>query len=231
MSPEIEVRSQYTFTTDNKTLACLLTRNVKVEDNPHMVNVVALVIEKLNNSQLNLVKIIVGTIDPNDQTRGGAGEKYPNRVFHLGDENPQDPDLQRTNKLQNKQFRENMRYLNIEFSECPVIQVFNLENVAGTPGIIRAFYTALVCANIDVINFYFGEPAIVSKDINCGCQDGTQQYKSGGISRFFQVDKLDKALRVLRNLDLTLDVEEQLCINADNVDYVCKRCPSINKHY
>lgn len=216
MSPEIEVRSQYTFTTDNKTLACLLTRNVKTENNPHSVNVVALVISKVNNSVLNSVKIIVGTIDPNDPTKGGAGDS-------------QDPNLQRTNKLQNKQFRENMRYLNIEFGECSVIQIFNLENVAGTPGIIRAFYTALICANIDVINFYFGEPAIVSNDINCECQDLTTQYKSGGISRFFQVDKLDKALRVLRNLDL--DNEEQLCINADNVDYVCKCCPSNTKHY
>ena len=208
---DIAVRSQYTFTTDNRAIACLLTRNVKLVDNPHVVNIVSILSVKINETN-NLVKIVVGTDDPNNPARGGGGDSV-------------NPDPLRTNELQNKQFRANMRYLGIEFTEEPIIQIFNVEDITGTPGIYRVYYSSLVCAEVNIIAFYGGEAALSDPLVTCGCDDNTTQYKCEVISCFIEVDNIDKALEVLRALNLSIPFDEtQVCINAVNVDCKCTRC-------
>lgn len=216
-SLDLVVRALYTFKADDETISCLLTRNVKTEDNPHVVNVVAILSVKIRE-EINLVKIIVGTVDPNSQTRGGGGQI----------EDPLILDPQRTNELQNKQFRANMRFLNIKFTEEPVIQIFNVETITGISGSTRVFYSSLTCANISIIAYLLGEPRLT--ETSCTCDDGTTLFKTQIISAFVQVspNNTARAVNILRNLDMSIPFDEQqLCINADNVDRVCKRCKRI----
>lgn len=216
---ELTVRALYTFKADDKTVSCLLTRNVKTEDNPHAVNIVAILIVKINE-EINLVKIVVGTVDPHDLNAGGGGTII----------DPLIPDPQRTNELQNKQFRDNMRFLGIDFVEEPVIQIFNVEPVTGVPGLFRAFYSILTCAKISIIAFFSGEP--IRSPTSCTCDDGTTQFKCQVISAFIQVSPSNtaKAVKVLRNLDMSQPFDEQqICINSDNIDSVCKCCNMKNK--
>jgi hypothetical protein len=225
MSFEIAVRSEYEFLATDSKIARLLTLNVAPFSSPHTVNVVAIAGTQLPKQVLRLLRqvpcidikkwrrlrtmrIVVGTDAPNDPRRGGAGP-------------PDAPDPQRTNALQNAQFRKNMRRLGISYSVRRVIQIFNVENATGTPGIYRIFYSALVCARISVRAFYNGEYALgPDPTVTCLCTDGVTQFESEVVSAFIAVppSQLDRAVAVLSALVITTPFNEsQLCINVNNV--------------
>lgn len=210
-------RNQYTyFATDTQTV-CLTTLNVKTLNNPNLVNIVAICSIKIKDD-LNIVKIIVGTDNPNEISSGGGGD-------------PLNPNPLRTNELQNIQFQKNLQQLNIDYTIEEVIQIFNIENVPGTPGIFRMILAALDCASIRANAFYQGEWAIEIPIVNCGCDDSTMQFKSYVISAFVEVPaiQLDKALNVIGSIDRTEPFNEsQLCINADNVEVKCISCQEQN---
>lgn len=227
MSLQLVTRIQYTFQVTNKKLSKLLTLNVKAKNNPHAVNIVAMFsVVTCESSKKVLVKIVVGTDDPNNSKRGGAGD-------------PLNPDLQRTNKLQNKQFRINMRQLGIKYTENEVIQIFNVESVTGTPGIFRIYYSALTCANIPILAFYIGERALLFPLENCTCVQSDGQiltkFNDEVLSAFIQVsrEQLKAAIKVLRRLKFptsatsTFD-ETQLCININNI--VAESLPKNNEN-
>src|SRR5438105_9881147 len=109
---EVNTRTQYTFKVSNEELVCLTNLNVKKENNPHAINIVGMSVMRIKDKKQNLVKMIVGTDAPHNPSRGGAG-------------NPLNPDLARTNELQNQQFQENLKALGIKFEEDIVIQIFN----------------------------------------------------------------------------------------------------------
>lgn len=206
---EVVSRSQYTFYATDKQVACLLTANVK-KDNPTIVNVVAVSSMKIKKNK-NLVKIIVGTDNPNDPRTGGAGD-------------PTNPDPLRTNKLQNKQFQKNLKKYEIDYTKDEVIQILNVEKITGTPGIYRIFLASLVCEGISIDAFYIGEYALTIPLVTCGCSDNTTQFKSEIVSAIIQVPqrKLEKAINILTGIDLTAPFDEdQLCINAINVEEKC----------
>jgi hypothetical protein len=197
MSLELTQRTQYTFKVDDCKIARLLTLNVKPDRT--IVNVVGITI--IAYGKKKLVKIVVGTDDPNNSKRGGAGD-------------PTNPDPSRTNELQNKQFRRNMKTLGIKWTKDTVIQIFSVQNMTGTPGVYRIFYSALVCADINILAFYLGEPALKFPLVTCTCENGDTNFESEVISVFIQVAKcqLKKAKRVLLSID-----ETKLCVNTHNV--------------
>jgi len=203
---ELAVRLQYSFKTNTETLSKLLTLNVKRNNNPHSVNIVA--INAIKHKKHLLVDIIVGTDDPNNPARGGAGD-------------PLNPDPQRSNELQNQQFIKNLEELKINYKKNPVIQIFNDEAITGTPGAYRIGLTALNCAHIGVRSSCFGEPALLFPLVTYEASDGSTGFKSHADSVFFRVSpkKTDKAVFVLKSLDLSFPFnEEQLCINRDNIE-------------
>ena len=189
---------------------------MKSINNPHRVNVVAILTVKLDSGKTksskkkSIVKIVVGTDDPNNQIRGGGGP-------------PTNLDPQRTNELQNRQFRKNLRELGISYQEDGVIQIFNVETVTGTPGIYRLYISALVCAKIDIISFYSGERALLFPLQTCKCHSKKTKYDDEVISAFIQVSsrQLSAAKNIFARFNLgnektPLD-ENQLCINANNI--------------
>lgn len=204
---EVTTRTQYTMEVDSETFAQLLTLSVKKKANPNSVNVVGYINVKVETGSSNLVKIVVGTDDPNDSVRGGAGDPF-------------EPDFQRTNRLQNQQFRENMRKLNIEFTEQQVIQIFNIAEVTGTAGALRIPLTILQCADIDINASYLGEPALISPVTECECDCDSKIFKSNAVNTFIEVDTddLEEAIDILRNVDISGAFDEtQLCFNRNNI--------------
>ncbi|AYV80448.1 MAG: putative ORFan [Harvfovirus sp.] len=203
---QVVTRSQYTFFASEKQIACLLTLNVKTNDNPHEVNIVGISIIKISKNK-NLVKVVVGTDNPNNSAAGGAGD-------------PADPDPLRTNSLQNEQFRKNMKQYGIKYSKEKVLQILNVEASTGTPGIYRIFISALVCCGIDIDAFYLGEDALDIPLVRCKCADRTFEYKANVVSAFIQVPRkqISQAVAILKNINTAVPFDEsQLCINADNV--------------
>jgi hypothetical protein len=170
----------------------------------------------------NLVKMVVGTDDPDNQIRGGGTSTTksaaPGQIIL---------DPRRTNSKQNKQFRQNLRQIGIPFIVNDVIQIFNVESVTGTPGVYRIYDSVLECADIKVVAYYTGERALIFPLQKCACfeTDGNVKVKFDDevISAFIQVEegKLDQAVKLLQNIKLaTPDApfdENQLCINANNV--------------
>lgn len=216
MALQVVTRTQYSFVANNKKISCLLTLNVKAIDNPSPVNIVGIVILGQNkkshakNTQLTRVNIVVGTDDPENIARGGAGDPY---------------EPLRSNELQNKQFVRNMKTLGISFTTHPVIQISNIENATGTPGIYRIFWAALTCANIPITLFYSGEPSLTFPLLTCQC--GTESHHENGvISTFVQVPDryVKRAVVILKGLNLAPLDETTLCINRLNVGNVCSTC-------
>jgi hypothetical protein len=210
MSLELVTRTQYTFEASQYKLSKLLTLNVKAENNPHEVNIVGLsVVCGHHKNKKYKIHIVVGTDDPNTSSRGGAGD-------------PANPDPQRTNDLQNAQFRTNMRLLKISFRSSTIIQILHVEGNTGTPGIYRVYFSALTCAKIPVNAFFQGEPALVAGLIVCNCADSTIGFESEVVSDFILVPSkyLQRAIQVLNNLTFQ---ESQLCINANNVVDLLKK--------
>lgn len=165
----IFVREQYTFTVSNKELSRILTLNV-AKRNPIEVNIAAIAIKKIDQD-LNLVKIVVGPSDPTDEE--GI-------------------------KKQNKQFRQILREENVESTRTLILEVANPAIQAGTPGIFRAFYTALFCANIPVLAFY--ENGVPTLNVNAA---------------FIEVPPslLKEAVFTLKQINAS-NPDPQLCINS-----------------
>ena len=182
---------------------------------------------KNKSGDKNLAKSVVGTDDPNNQARGGGDNAAGDGL-----------DPQWTNKLQNKQFRQNMRELGIHYHKDKVIQIFNVESVTGTPGIYRLYYSSMVCAGIEIIAFYSGERALLFPLQTCVCAapDGTTRTKFDDevISAFIQVPKkqLAAAKKILANIKLATPTapfdENQLCINANNIGNLRFPDPSLS---
>lgn len=216
MSLDFTTRTQYTFRATDRQIAELLTLNVKSENNPHRVNVVTMSSTKCSaKSKKSLVKIIVGTDDPHNPARGGGGD-------------PEAPDPERTNELQNKQFRQNMREIGICYTATEVIQIFNVEPITGTPGIFRIYVASLFCAGITLIAFYQGERVLLFPLQTCECPL-RPKFDDEVLSAFIEVPEkqLAAAVRVLANLKLATPEapfdENQLCINANNITAIVKR--------
>lgn len=206
MSLELTTRKSYKFFTTAKKLAKLLTLNVSTKI---LVNVVAITQIKIDHSK-SYVKMIVGTDDPNSISRGGAGD-------------PANPNPLLNNKNQNRQFRKNLRCLNIKWTKQEAIQIFNVQEVTGTPGRYRIFWTSLYCQNIPIDSFYSGEWALSPNLTTCQCTDGQSQFKSEVVSCFIEVPPkyLKKALEILSKITFPFD-DSTLCINPSNVD--CSSC-------
>lgn len=204
MAFELATRRQFTFKATNEQLAKLLTLNVMT--NALRVNVVGFTFSSAFCCSRYLVKIVVGTDDPNNSARGGAGD-------------PNNPDPERTNAHQNRQFAKNLQRLHIPYTTQTVIQVLDMAALAGTPGIFRLFLSALVCANIHIRAFYFGEPALVFPLVPCTCADGSSNLASEVLSSFIEVSpsRVGKALQILSAFNLSTFTEASLCINADNI--------------
>ena len=215
---EVTTRKQYTFRISNKDLACLLTfivsprpaqlhRNCidhevsgKVNVNIVSYNILAITDCKCGN-RCSMVKIVVGTDDPNDPRRGGDTSTDCTAI--RGD-----------NKTQNRIFRQTLKQMGIKFTTQTVVQVFNGEATSGTPGAFRILYTALLCGGIDVLAAYTGEPAL------------TPDLRDRGVlTTFFEVPKeqICRTVNLLRNFD-TSDPDDNLCINVNNVQ---KKCPRL----
>jgi hypothetical protein len=206
MSLEVVTRQQYTFAADLSQIAALFTLNVKALNNPHEVNIVGVTfIPQNKKSRQMLVKIVVGTDDPNDSSRGGAG-------------NPAAPNPLRTNDLQNAQFQQNLQCLGIKYKIDQVIQIMHVENQTGTPGLYRIYLSALFCAGIFIVAFYQGEPALVAGLVSCTCSDGSTSFDAETVSCFLQVPACDfiRAINILTALVLPLN-ESLLCVNANNI--------------
>lgn len=206
MQFEVTTRKQYTFNATDKTLALLF--NEIIRPNTTQVNIVGLFITKVNNKKCNLVKIIVGTTDPNNPSRGGAGY-------------PLSPDPTRSNKLQNKRFVEVLKEMKIKFSKQTVVQIVDQNVNAGVPGIYRIAYTTLYCNDIKIIASYGGENAFKFPLVICQCNDGSTTLEKGSISLFFEVREKDieNAVNALRKIQLTTPFDEsQLCINRNNIE-------------
>ena len=221
ITAEVKTREQYTFQASASRLACILTQNVAAGSKV-LVNVVAFSItpaaagtiaatgdssssskDELSISTKNrkkqleyLVKIVVGTDDPNTTDRGGGPA---------------------TNQQQNARFRDILTSFKISFKVSTVVQLFNLEALTGTAGAYRVFLVALLCAGIAVRASYQGEPArLLAPPPLPACQTGV-------VTAIFEVPKQQaaKALEVLRALDLRFP-EAQLCLNTRNVGEKCQ---------
>lgn len=172
-------RKQFNFEATDKQLAKLLTRNVKAGG--IQVNVVSILDQKIENCDKNFVKIIVGQIDPNNESAS-------------------DP----STKIQEEQFKKNLKKYNIKYKTKKVIEAYNTNFSAGTPGIVRMEITALVCKKIPIYSYYVGESILIN---------GNPVSTS-----FIDVPKkkLDKSIRILNNLILSAN-EKELCINRFNI--------------
>ena len=184
---ELAVRTVYTFTIDDKTLDRLLSDNIN-PGNERKVNIVAYSIFKINEDK-TLVKMVVGTDDPNNIHRGGAG-------------GPLNPDENMSNDLQNFQFMQNLKKLNIKYSKKPIIQVFSVDT-KGTVGVYRILYRELVRAGITIISSFPGEYVIRIPIMSCKCKDGSINYKQTG-SEFFEVpeDQISIAIKSLKKINI-----------------------------
>ena len=216
-SLQLTTRIQYTFCTTQEKYANLLTLNVKAGVNPHAVNVVATLVVKISKNR-SLIKIVVGTDDPNNSARGGGGD-------------PLNPDPQRTNELQNEQFRINMRCVGIRWKESGIIQIFNVEAVTGTPGIFRIYVAALTCAKIPIVSFQIGERVLLYPLQTCTCEEGkVTKFADEVLSAMIEVSKRDlfHAVQVLSTLKFPSGVElfdeSQLCINRFTVARKYRSC-------
>ncbi len=202
-SYEVTNRKQYTFMIHNKDLACLLTAIVSPLPGDVNVNIVAYSILAISTCKCkvkhSLVKIVVGTDDPNNALRGG--DTSTKKL--IGD-----------NKVQNKIFRQTLNQMEIKFTVQTVVQVFNSEATTGTSGAFRILYTALICGGINILAVYTGEPAL------------TPDLQDRGIlTTFFEMPKeqICTALHILQNFD-TSDPDGNLCINVNNVR---EKCPKL----
>ena len=205
-------RTQYTFNATDEQIACLLTMNVKANNNPSIVNVVGLFTLRTQQYE-NIVKIVVGTDNPNTSSAGGGGD-------------PLNPDPLRTNDLQNKQFVKNLKSLKIEYTTQNVIQILNVDTIIGTAGIYRIFITALSCVCIPIYAFYSGESIIQLPLVTCNCDDNTTVYKKSAVCVFIEVpiNMVGKAINVIQNINTNTPFNEnQLCINRINVENKCVR--------
>jgi hypothetical protein len=188
MSYEVATRNQFTFLVDDARLNLLLTA-VVATTNTINVNIVGISVTADANENL-FVKIIVGTDDPQRTDRGGGSTIA-------------------TNDAQNAVFRGILCQLHINFSEQLIIQVFNLQAAAGTPGAYRILTAALFCNNIKLIGSYFGEPAL-TPDLSASEVQST----------FFEVPycQVAYAVQTLIRINPTAPFNEaQLCINRNNV--------------
>lgn len=138
-------RNQFTFSVNDATLRCILTRAVAPPLGGIAVNVVAIMQVKIpgGSPTCNLVKIVVGTDNPNDPTLGGDTS-----VGDVLGHNPQ----------QNDRFRQILQTLGVIYSEQEVTQVFNVEPTTGTPGRYRRIFSLITCAGISPVASYIGEP-------------------------------------------------------------------------
>jgi hypothetical protein len=190
MSQEIVTRTQYTFRASNRKIARLTELNI--ETTPY-VNIVAM------NITGDCVKIVVGTTNPNNLTEGGAGD-------------PADPNPKQSNELQNKQFRKNLRKLNIKYSTQEIIQILRDTSVVipGTPGIYRIYLNALYDANIPFISFYSGDIGFNDPLVKCKCRDKTSGFKARILTIFIEVpeNKIRKAIKVLKKTDRSDDDDQ-----------------------
>lgn len=179
------IRNQFTYYADDKTNVCLLTKNVKLNSDIN-VNIVGMFATKIptKNKKCNLVRIVVGTNDPSTPE----------------------------NQQQNEQFQDNLEHLGINFEKHSIIQIFNVAVVLGTPGTYRIPYTKLVCAGINILATYTGEPT-------------TNEI----LSHFFEVNEnqIGKAVQLISSIDTT-NPDAELCINRSNVDAKCERCSGKN---
>lgn len=118
--------------------------------------------------------MLIGPDDPATIVRGGAGP-------------PDNPDPMGTMELQRRQFVANLDALGIEAIHYPVIQVINIEEVTGVPGVLGQMYTSLVKAGVEIWAVYAAEPAIKAPLEQCDC-DGELVYKNGVVSLVFEVN-------------------------------------------
>ncbi len=200
---EVTTRKQYTFRISNKDLAYLLTFVVSDRPGKVNINIVAYNIVGIHDckcgNKCSMVKIVVGTDDPNDPRRGG--DTSTKKL--VGD-----------NRTQNRIFNETLKQMKIKFTTQTVVQVFNGEATSGTPGVFRILYTALLCGGINVLATYTGEPALEPNLVD-----------SGVLTTFFEVPKeqICRTVDLLRHFD-TSDPDGNLCINVNNVR---KKCPRL----
>ncbi|XWV26742.1 hypothetical protein QJ857_gp0312 [Tupanvirus soda lake] len=177
MPYDVFVRKQFNFVVSDKVLSCLLTSNVSPGNNIN-VNINGILIHRVGDQ--NYVVLVAGEVDP-------RGDKYL------------------SNKQQIDQFRENLELLDIDYRESRVIQIFNIQDATGTPGMIRIPLVALACKNIPINNFYVGEP------------------KPGDVvSIFIEVPnkRIIEALCIIKNIN-TENPENNLCINLNNFECKC----------
>ncbi|XWV25965.1 hypothetical protein QJ857_gp1115 [Tupanvirus soda lake] len=174
-------RKQFTFVIDDKKLSCLLTSNVVTTDTDIAVNIVGMFIQKIDDDINNFVKIVVGPNDPNSSN----DSSYENQL---------------------EQFRKNMKFLEIDYTEGQILQIFNIEEMNGAYGSFRIVYVALHCAGIPVRCVFTGEPV-----------------PNTVISTFVEVPKrcILKALDVIREIN-TEAADKELCININNLHKKCK---------
>lgn len=186
MRVELAVRKSYAFTAPQEKILNLLTLNVA---GITKINVVALSVFSLG--EVDFVKIVVGTVDPNNPNRGGGGD--------MG---------QFTNEDQNKLFMEYLRILDIKYNISNVIQIFNVESIPGTPGIYRIYLSALNQQGIKILSMFTGEWALKEGE--------TRVTRCEVVSAFIEVQERDlvKSVKILQSLDMTLPFNEsQLDLN------------------
>ncbi|CAH6419796.1 Hypothetical protein HVR_LOCUS877 [uncultured virus] len=127
MCEVLSLRTQFTFATDDYTLATILTQNV-ARGASIRVNVAGILVKKIDE-KLNIVKIIVGPPDVNDD---GYRE-------------------------QNSRFKDILKDNDITFTRQNIIQMLTLNVGSGVPGVYRVPFAALACAKIPILASYFGE--------------------------------------------------------------------------
>jgi hypothetical protein len=127
MTYRTTIRKQFIFVVNNQKLACLLTLNTSNPD--HLINIVAITVQKLENNIENYVRIVIG----------------PNKfVTHNNSEY----------EGQLEQFISYLEFLKIDYYQNNIIQILN----AGTCNFYRIIFVALYCAGIPVRSYYLGEP-------------------------------------------------------------------------
>ena len=132
MSYKVITRKQFTFTTNDKNLSCLLTANIIQTNDSVLVNIVGMFIQRVECGNI-FVTITVGPSDPNAM----YDQSYESQLT---------------------QFRQNLHSLSIKYHESQILQIFNIEVVNGTPGAFRIPIIALTCAGVPIRNSYIGEP-------------------------------------------------------------------------
>lgn len=194
---EVRVRDLYTLKISPSKISRLLSR---LEESQIYHNVVGdFAVAKCGEY---LVKIVIGTVDPDNVASGGAGT-------------PDNLNTRMTNTVQNESFVAILKSLSIDYEITKAIQIMNF-GVSSTavPGLIYTFYNTLYCGGVNVLSQFMSRPYYLSPPQVCECNPSG--FATNVSTYIFEVAAKDaaKAAALATNADGN---SKTLCINKFNV--------------